>query len=81
MEGMIIDFEEETIDNYFNYTLAAATCSAPVVSDSGVKMIRPTLNTAPYLFQSQVLSGTNLSVPVVKTEYDLLRVIYRYTLA
>jgi hypothetical protein len=78
--GVIVDGDFESAEGFVNFQTAAAIGSVPVITDAGVKMIRASAVSQPYIYASQILSGANLNEPVVKTEYDLLRVIYRYTL-
>jgi hypothetical protein len=51
-----------------------------VCTDSGLLQCQANAVNIPYIFMSQVVSGTNLTQPVTKDADDVLRIIYRYRL-
>ena len=79
--GIVISENFKTVSRLFNTRSLNTTPNLIVRADTGLLQCQAALGTIPYIFLSQVVSGTNLPVPSVKEPDDVLRIIYRYKIA
>jgi hypothetical protein len=79
--GLIANKTLTTISGFYPAkTAASAQVNMPVFTDSGVLFCRVNSTTMYYVTLSGVISGANLPQTLTKSENDILRLIYEYTL-
>jgi hypothetical protein len=76
--GIVINKDFKTVERVFNLRSVNTSPNLIVRVDTGLVQCQAALATIPYIFLSQVVSGTNLPLPAVKEPDDVLRIIYRY---
>ena len=79
--GLVISEDFETVKRVFNIRSVNTTPNLIVRADTGLLQCQAALASIPYVFSSQVVSGTNLPQAAVKEPDDVLRIIYRYKLS
>jgi hypothetical protein len=79
--GIITDAElTEVSGEYLARTSTSQQANIPVFTDSGILFCRVNSTTMYYVTLSGVISGANLPQTLTKSENDILRLIYEYSL-
>jgi hypothetical protein len=76
--GIVVSEDFEEVVRVFNTRSIGTTPNLIVRADTGLLQCQAALGNIPYIFMSQVVSGTNLPQPSIKEPDDVLRIIYRY---
>ncbi|MCL2304490.1 MAG: hypothetical protein FWC43_04025 [Planctomycetaceae bacterium] len=76
--GVVISEDFKKVERIFNMRSTNTTPNLIVRADTGLLQCQAALTNIPYIFMSQVVSGTNLPKASVKEPDDVLRIIYRY---
>jgi hypothetical protein len=80
-EGIVINTEFDTVSDFYIAKVGSYIPNHVVGIDNKVMQMITSIATKPYMYYSQVLSGTNLDTAVSKGPDDILRIIYRYKIS